>query len=183
MTALSLFELNILDMIQNVANPLFDLIAKILSVISANGEIFILLSLLMIFYKPTRRVGLVCLTALVFDAIVLNGIIKPLVARIRPYDLNKAVQIIVQAPHDYSFPSGHTGVAFAFAAAVGLLGKKAHRAAIIFACVMGLSRLYLYVHYPTDVLAGAVVGTLCGMAAVALWNKWKPEKSDKSDRI
>lgn len=183
MTALSLFELNILDMIQRLSNPLCDIIAKILSVISANGEIFIILSLLLAIYKPTRRVGLICLTALLFDVLLLNGVIKPWVARIRPYDLNQAVRIIVEAPHDFSFPSGHTGVSFAFAAAVAPLGKKAHRAALIFACVMGLSRLYLYVHYPTDVLAGAIVGTFCGMAAVAVWNKFYPDKSNKKGSI
>lgn len=171
MTALSLFELNILDMIQAFSNPLCDIIARVLSAVSARGEIFILLSLLLIIYRPTRRVGLICLTALIFDGLLLNGVIKPLVARIRPYDLNRAVEIIVAAPHDYSFPSGHTGVAFAFAAAVRPLGKKAHRAALIFAAVMGLSRLYLYVHYPTDVLAGAFVGSLCGTAASAVWKK------------
>lgn len=169
MTALSLFELNILDFFQTLANPVCDFIASILSVISANGEIFIIISLGLTLYKPTRKAGLCCLTALLFDFLLLNVIIKPAVARIRPYDLNTAVQLIVKAPHDYSFPSGHTGVAFAFAAAVSLLGKKAHKTALVFACIMGISRLYLYVHYPTDVLAGAVVGTVCGLLSIYLW--------------
>ncbi|MEA4920832.1 MAG: phosphatase PAP2 family protein [Clostridiaceae bacterium] len=169
MTALSLFELRILDSFQIIYNPLFDIIAKMLNTASANGEIFILLSLLLLLYKPTRKAGIVCITALVLDFIILNGCIKPLVGRIRPYDLNQAVKIIVKAPHDFSFPSGHTGIAFAFAAGVSVLGKKAHTAALWLACIMGLSRLYLYVHYPTDVLAGAIVGTCCGMISLFFW--------------
>lgn len=169
MTALSLFELKILDAFQIFSNPLFDFIAKLLNTASANGEIFIFLSFLLLLYKPTRKAGIVCITALILDFLILNACLKPLVARIRPYDLNPAVSIIVKAPHDFSFPSGHTGIAFAFAAAVSVLGKKAHISALCFACIMGLSRLYLYVHYPTDVLAGAIVGTCCGMISLFLW--------------
>ena len=176
MTALSMFELNILDFFQTLQNPVCDAIASLLSVIAANGEVFILLTLLMLLYKPTRRAGLVCTTALILDFLILNVTIKPLVARIRPYDLNPAVQLIVRAPHDFSFPSGHTGVSFAFAFALKYLGKKPHRAAVIFAVVMGLSRLYLYVHYPTDVLAGALVGAICGLMSVFVW-----KKASKSD--
>ncbi len=171
MTALSLLELPILDWFQTLQNPLCDAVARFLSVIAANGEVFILLTLLLLLYKPTRPVGLVCATALLLELLVVNITIKPLVARVRPYDLNPAVRLIVGAPHDYSFPSGHTGVAFAFAAAVSPLGKKAHTLALAFACLMGVSRLYLYVHYPTDVLGGALCGTLCGLTALFLWKK------------
>lgn len=79
MTALSLFELKILDSFQIIYNPLFDIIAKILNTASANGELFIFLSFLLLLYKPTRKAGIVCITALVLDFIVLNECIKPLV--------------------------------------------------------------------------------------------------------
>ena len=171
MTALSQLELPILDWFQTLRNPIFDVLAQVMDVINGHGEIFMLITLLLILYKPTRKVGYVCATALIFDYLLLNRVLKPMVGRIRPYDLNTAVQLIVGAPHDFSFPSGHTGVSFAFAAAVSPLGRKAHTLALVFACLMGISRMYLYVHYPTDVLAGAVVGTLCGLAALSLWKK------------
>lgn len=171
MIALSYAELPILDWFQTIHNPVFDIIARFLDVINGHGEIFILITALLLLYKPTRKAGIVCATALVFDYLLLNKCLKPMVGRIRPYDLNPLIQLITEAPHDFSFPSGHTGVSFAFAAAISVFGKKAHTLALAFACLMGISRMYLYVHYPTDVLAGALVGTLCGLAALLLWKK------------
>lgn len=171
MTQLSLFELNILDWFQSLRNPLFDALAKGLDLSAGHGEIFILVTLLLLMRKPTRKVGLVCATALIFDLLLVNVTVKPLFERIRPFDLNPAVDLIIAAPHDFSFPSGHTAVSFAFAAGVSPMGRKAHTLALAFASVMGISRLYLYVHYPTDVLAGAFLGTVCGLAALLVWKK------------
>ena len=171
MTALSYAELPVLDWFQTIHNPVFDVLAQILDVVNGRGEIFILISALLLLYKPTRKAGLICATALIFDYLLVNMTIKPWVARIRPYDLNPLVTLITEAPHDFSFPSGHTAVAFAFAAAAASMGRKAHTLSLAFACLMGISRLYLYVHYPTDVLGGAFFGTLCGMAALFLWKK------------
>lgn len=171
MTALSYAELPVLDWFQTIHNPVFDGLAQILDLVNGHGEIFILISALLLLYKPTRKAGLICATALIFDYLLVNMTIKPWVARIRPYDLNPLVTLIVEAPHDFSFPSGHTAAAFAFAAAAASMGRKAHTLSLAFACLMGISRLYLYVHYPTDVLGGAFFGTLCGMAALFLWKK------------
>lgn len=171
MTQLSLFEIGILEWFQSIHNPASDLIAKFLNIAAAHGEIFIILSLILLAYKPTRKIGLVCGTALLLDLLLVNITVKPLVERVRPYDLCSALEIIIKAPHDFSFPSGHTAVSFAFAAAISPLGKKAHTLALSFACLMGISRLYLCVHYPTDVLAGAVMGTACGIAALFIWKK------------
>ena len=171
MTALSYAELPILDWLQAIRNPVFDVLAQILDVINGHGEMYILICALLLLYKPTRKAGMICATALIFDYLLVNMTLKPLVARIRPYDLNPLVTLIVDAPHDFSFPSGHTAVSFAFAAAAACMGKKAHTLSLAFACLMGVSRMYLYVHYPTDVLAGAFFGTLCGLLALFLWKK------------
>ena len=171
MTVLSYAELPILDWFQTIRNPVLDVLAQTLDVINGHGEMYILICAFLLLYKPTRKAGLICATALVFDYLLVNMTLKPLVARIRPYDLIPAIDLIVDAPHDFSFPSGHTAVSFAFAAAAACMGKKAHTLSLAFACLMGLSRLYLYVHYPTDVLGGAFFGTLCGLAALFLWKK------------
>ena len=171
MTALSLFELDILNALQALRNPVFDIIAKALDILAARGEIFIFLTALLLIFPRTRKVGAACALALILDYVFLNLTIKPWVARIRPYDLDPGIKLITDPPHDYSFPSGHTGVAFAFASGVSPLGKKAHTMALIFACIMGFSRLYLRVHYPTDVLAGALVGTLSGLLSLFFWKK------------
>ena len=90
-------------------------------------------------------------------------------ARTRPYDVNTGIQLLVAKLRDYSFPSGHTAASFASVAALYFAGeKKLWKPALVLACLIAVSRLYLYVHYPTDVLAGAVIGILCGAAASKL---------------
>ncbi len=169
--SLSSAELPILMWFQSLRNPLCSAIAVPLGAAAAHGELFIVLTLLLLLYKPTRKVGLVCATSLLLDLLTVNILIKPCVARIRPYDLSAALTALGALQHDFSFPSGHTAVAFAFAAPISLLGQKAHLSALTLAAIVGLSRLYLGVHYPTDVLAGAVIGTCCGLFALLLWKK------------
>ena len=103
------------------------------------------------------------LWALLVDVLLCNVLIKNLVARTRPFDVNTAVQLLVAKPRDYSFPSGHTAASFASVTALYLAGeKKMWKAALVLAVLIALSRLYLYVHYPTDIIGGVVFGSLSG---------------------
>ena len=101
--------------------------------------------------------------ALCFDVVLCDGILKHLFARIRPFDVNPSIQLLVNRPYGYSFPSGHTAASFASASALCFTGrKKLWIPAFVLACVIAFSRLYLYVHYPTDILGGIAVGILAG---------------------
>ena len=101
--------------------------------------------------------------ALILDGIFCNLLLKNLVRRIRPCDINDAVRLLIPYPSDYSFPSGHTAVSFAAASALYFAGEKyLWKAALVLAAFIAFSRMYLYVHYPTDVLGGAVVGVISG---------------------
>ena len=101
--------------------------------------------------------------ALILDVILCNGILKNVFARARPCDVNTAVQLLVPRPDDYSFPSGHTAASFAAVSALFFAGeKKIWKPALMLAVLIAFSRLYLYVHYPTDILGGILVGTVCG---------------------
>ena len=103
------------------------------------------------------------LAALLADVLLCNVVIKNLVARTRPFDVNTAVQLLVAKPRDYSFPSGHTAASFASVTALYLAGeKKMWKVALVLAVLIALSRLYLYVHYPTDVLGGVLAGAISG---------------------
>lgn len=104
--------------------------------------------------------------------ILCNLILKNLVGRIRPFDWNAAVQLLVARPDDPSFPSGHTSASFAAVAVLMLNRWKGRYPALVLAVLIAFSRLYLYVHFPTDVLGGLVLGTFCGVLAVFLWRKW-----------
>ena len=132
-----------------------------------NGGIFwIAAGLVFTLYKKTRTFGICILTALVFEVLSCNVILKPLVARPRPFTSDPARILLIPRPEDYSFPSGHTAVSFAAASAAWFMKKRKTGVAFgAVACLIAFSRLYLYVHYPTDVLAGAVIGILCGAAA------------------
>ena len=103
------------------------------------------------------------LVGLCIDVIVCNGLLKNLVARTRPCDVNTAIQLLISHPTDYSFPSGHTAASFTAVAALYFSGdKKIWKAAIILGILIAFSRMYLYVHYPTDILGGILVGIFSG---------------------
>ena len=103
------------------------------------------------------------MAALVLDVILCNGVLKHVFARVRPCDVNTTIQLLVPRPSDYSFPSGHTAASFAAVAALFFAGqKKLWKPALVLAVLIAFSRLYLYVHYPTDILGGIAVGVLCG---------------------
>ena len=131
------------------------------------GLSFIAVALLLLVFHQTRKAGATALTALAFGAAVTNLTIKPLITRPRPWVVMEDFVCLVTSSYPNSFPSGHTTAAFAFGVALFLTVKPkwAKAAALTAAALMGLSRLYVGVHFPTDVLAGAVIGTCCGILA------------------
>lgn len=127
------------------------------------GAIWIALALILLFLPQKRKTGAVLFAALCIDVVLCNGILKHLFARIRPCDVNTSVQLLVTRPQDYSFPSGHTAASFAAVAALWFSGeRRLWKCALPLACLIAFSRLYLYVHYPTDIAGGIFVGVLAG---------------------
>ena len=148
-----------------------DGIMKALTFLGNGGWFFIVLGAALLAYPKTRRYGAAVLAALLVDFLILNLGIKPLLARVRPYDRYSDLLPLVGPEKDFSFPSGHTGCAFAAAGALFFSLPKERKsiktAALLFAVLIGWTRLYVGVHYPTDVLAGALIGL--GSAALAVW--------------
>ena len=142
------------------------------------GLLFIGLALLMLCFKRTRRAGASALCAMLIGLVVVNFTIKPLVSRPRPWLVIENFASLVEEHDPNSFPSGHTCAAFAAAMVwVRTLPQKRDRViAAVMAVLMGLSRLYVGVHYPSDVLAGAVIGALCA------WVIWKVYQSVEERR-
>ena len=166
---MNIFELKMLDFIHNLLGSTFsDNFFAFITKLSDGGIFFIILGLVLLIFKKTRKAGITVLLSIIIGYITGNLILKNIVARTRPYDVNTALEIITKRPTDYSFPSGHTLVAIESAFSIFFYNKKWGTAAIVLAVLIGLSRLYLYVHYPTDVLAGALLGFFTAFAAKKL---------------
>ena len=156
-------ELSILDWIQTLHTPFLDKIMAFITRLGDAGIIWIVLSIVLLLIPKTRKSGAVMVAALVVDVLLCNIVLNNLVARTRPYDVNTGVHLLVAKLHDYSFPSGHTAASFASVTALYLAGeKKLWKFALVLACLIAISRLYLYVHYPTDVLGGILFGVISG---------------------
>lgn len=156
-------ELSILDWIKTLHTPFLDKIMVFITRLGDAGIIWIVLSIVLLLIPKTRKSGAVMVAALVVDVLLCNIVLKNLVARTRPYDVNTGVHLLVAKLHDYSFPSGHTAASFASVTALYLAGeKKLWKFALVLACLIAISRLYLYVHYPTDVLGGILFGVISG---------------------
>ncbi len=150
---------------QNVRSAVLDPFMKLYTQLGNTGMLFIVLGLVLLLFKPTRKAGFSALCAMLIGLIVVNFTIKPLAARARPWLVIQGFVNLVPEKDPNSFPSGHTNAAFAFALAVCMSAPKKWMkvTAVCLAVVMGLSRLYVGVHFPSDVLVGAIVGSLCGL--------------------
>lgn len=158
---------NILLWIQEfVRNPLLTPAAVAVTTLGNAGVIWILISCGLLIPKKTRRTGVICIVSLLGSLIINNGILKNLVARTRPYESMETLVPVIAAPWDYSFPSGHAGSSFACAwVLLRRLPGKYGVPAVVLASLIALSRLYVGVHYPSDVIAGAVSGILISYLA------------------
>ncbi|HJD32499.1 MAG TPA: phosphatase PAP2 family protein [Candidatus Eisenbergiella stercorigallinarum] len=156
-------RLILLDQIQQyLANDFLNLLIPRVSSLGDAGLIWIVLSVLLLLFPKTRKAGLASGIALLFMLVTGNMILKPLVARLRPFAVNTAVELLIPPPTDFSFLSGHTYASFASASAIFRNSRRIGIPALILASLIAFSRLYLYVHYPTDVLFGILLGILAG---------------------
>ena len=159
------FDLPILDwMAANLKCAFLDFIMPLITVLGDAGIFWIAAAVVLLLIPKQRKAGLSMGIALLIGLVVCNMILKPWVGRIRPYDyqlehFGKTIELLVATPHDYSFPSGHTIASFEAAVALTVHNRKLGIPAMILAVLIAFSRMYLYVHYPTDVLASVVLGT------------------------
>ena len=161
-------EFQILDTLQTIHNPVLNTIMCAITGLGDAGIIWILLCIVLLILPKTRKSGVILMAALLVDLVICNGILKPLVHRIRPFDVKTGIELLVKRPTDYSFPSGHTAASFASVMALYLAGeKKIWIPSLVLAILIAFSRLYLYVHYPTDVLGGVIIGVAAG--ALGYW--------------
>lgn len=163
-------ELQILEWIQIFRSDFLDNFFRIYTTLGNRGEIWIAIILLTSLNKKTRHLSIMALCALLIEVVAVEGILKPIFMRPRPFE-SHAFNLLIPIPHGSSFPSGHSASSFAVAG-VYFFGKYKHRFLIIFlAFLMAFSRLYLFVHYPSDVLVGSLIGFAIGAFTIYFLEK------------
>ena len=167
------FDLPILDWIQaNLACGVLDFLMPIITVLGDAGIFWIAAAVILMCFPKYRKAGLSMGVALLIGLLLCNLTLKPLIARPRPYVYFEHISMyLTDGESDFSFPSGHTIASFEAAVAIMLRNKKLGIPATVLAVLIAFSRLYLCVHYPTDVLASILLGTAIAFLATWLVNK------------
>lgn len=162
----------ILNWIQDTfASTFMDFVVPKITALGNGGFIWIVIGVCLLTTKKYRKTGIFVLVGLLVGLIIGNGIVKNVVARPRPCWINPDFPLLIPCPTDFSFPSGHTQSSMIAATILTMENKKWGYVVIPLAVLISLSRLYLYVHFPTDVLAGAIMGITIGAATYIVGNK------------
>lgn len=164
--ALPMWELGVLEWFGSLHGSVLDPVMVGITYSATSGLIWFVLGFLMTRSRRWRRCGVSVIVAVAVAYILVDVIIKPLVCRERPFDAAD-LDLLISAPDTWSFPSGHTASAFAGATAILIHSRRWGCLALVYAVLVGISRLYLCVHWPTDVIAGAVIGI--AVAFLAVW--------------
>lgn len=164
------FEFAFLDGLQKFRNPVLDALSVFFDYAGAHGEIWIAFTAVLLLRRGTRKAGAAMAVALGLYMLAGHWVLKPLFARPRPCDLRPEMLTLVTRPNGWSFPSGHTASGFSAAFALWLQNRRLGVPALVLAAFIGFTRLYLYVHFPTDVLGGTLLGLALGAIASVFVN-------------
>ena len=168
-TLIQSFDETIQFFIQNHFHiPILDTLFIFITKLGDSGLIWIALGLVLCFFQKTRKCGIAVLLSLLVEWGICDGILKNVIARPRPYTMYPDITLYVPQLHSYSFPSGHSASSFTAAVALFLFYKRPGIAAITLAALIAFSRVYLFMHWVTDVLGGALLGTLVAICVVTL---------------
>lgn len=164
---------------EHVRGEILDPVMKLITSLGDIGLIWIVIGACFVVQKKYRTTGLLIWAALLLEWLLVDGVIKNLVMRTRPFNADARLLSLIEPPGSWSFPSGHSGSSFAAAAVMCLrLPKKFALSGVVLAVLIAFSRLYVGVHYPTDVLAGALVGTAVGWLCCKAAERMERRRAD-----
>ena len=156
-----------------IQSPLLDRVMPFISRLGDHGYIWIAISIIFILNKKYRKAGILALCSLFIGMILGEVLLKNIIARPRPFVEMPNIELLIPKPTTYSFPSGHTASSFAAAGAFAKIihDKKITIPLFLLACMISFSRVYLMVHYPTDIIGGIILGLLSANLAYIFLNK------------
>jgi undecaprenyl-diphosphatase len=176
-TAMCNIDTSILEFIRNnLHTPILDRVMIFFTNIGESGAVWLLIALGLIISKKYRKVGLMMLVALVIGYLLGEGVLKHIFKRERPFTHVPGIELLAKRPKSYSFPSGHTTSSFAAAGILAYSFKKYAPGFYLLAGLIAFSRLYLYMHYPSDVLGGIILGTLSCIVTIYIFKKFIKKK-------
>ncbi|HSN58665.1 MAG TPA: phosphatase PAP2 family protein [Clostridiaceae bacterium] len=180
LSSLNGIEYSLLIQLHNaVSNRFLDAAMPYVSDLGNLGAVWIIFSVILLTNRKYRNIGIMCLAALLLTTVIGEGLLKNIIQRPRPFAQFASIQPLIPEPSSFSFPSGHTGSSFAAATVIARNLKKAAVPALALAAAVAFSRLYLMVHYPTDILGGIILGVACAICAEILVKKYFSRKEIK----
>ncbi|MBR4027598.1 MAG: phosphatase PAP2 family protein [Lachnospiraceae bacterium] len=170
------WEFSFLYALQELHNPIMDKIMTFITRLGDDGILWIAIGVMCLFLKKYRKMGWQVLLSMLFTFIIGNLILKNIFARPRPCAIDPSVALLIPYPSEFSFPSGHSMNGMTAAIALFLNNKKIGIFAIVLAVCIGFSRMYHFVHFPTDVLGGFLVGSVVAISVHFGYEKWQNKK-------
>lgn len=172
-------ELQFLYMLQELHTEWLDKLMVFITSLGDGGIVWWTIALGMTFSKKTRRCGFTMMAGMALSYLLGNLLLKNLIARPRPCAVDPSVQLLIPYPSEFSFPSGHTLHGFTAATVIFLYFRKIGIGALLLAAAIAFSRMYLFVHYPTDILGGMILGIMDAMIVYAIAYKIKKKREEK----
>ena len=171
-------EIRFLELLQSLHFPLLNYVMIFITSLGNGGLIWIAAALFLIFQNKNmlKREGFTIAVALIIFSVLGLLILKPIIARPRPF-IAQGVDILIKEPMGFSFPSGHTGSSFAAASVIYFYNKKRGLLALSLATLIAFSRMYLFVHYPSDIVGGLILGIISSRIAIKITNEISRKKA------
>lgn len=174
----------VLNAVQNLRCGILDTVMPAITYLGSGGIVWLGAAVIMLFFKRSRKAGISLIAALGIGWLLSTCGLKEIIARPRPFNteggLLSAADLLIGIPSGtFSFPSGHALSSFSAAAVLFSYSKKIGIPALVLAVLISFSRLYLYVHFPSDILAGALLGVLLAIFAVRIIDRITENKSEK----
>lgn len=165
MNFITKIDISILNLIQNLKSPLMDKIMTTITAFGNMGIFWILLIIIFLTTKEYKKMAKFMIVCMLVNIIIVNLIIKPAVGRQRPFEIVEGIKLLVLKPQDPSFPSGHSAISFCMLTTILFFSKSKtiNIMASLLAILIAFSRLYLYVHFPSDVFCGIIFGILSSL--------------------